>query len=214
MKIQPYVEKLHSSEEYRRFSEEHPDSFLTAGFFVIDFETGKNLHQIDYYVPSQKKIAAFTLDDEVKVQFLETLGDMSPNELDISTNTDLDALSGILEDEMKNRNISESIKKIIAVIQNLEGKKTWILNCILSGMEILKAHVDDESQTVLKMEKVSMMDIVKTIPASALQQKKNAPSEETKEDMEEELKQLDRIEKEIEKEKERLKKDMEEKDRK
>ena len=35
---------------------------------------------------------------------------------------------GSQEDEMKNRNITEDLKKVIAVIQTIEGKKVWILN--------------------------------------------------------------------------------------
>src|SRR3989338_8724061 len=105
MKIQPYIEKLNSSEEYKKFIGEHKDAFLVAGFFVLDLEMGKNIHQIDFYVPSEKKFAAFTLDEGVQYQLLDTLSENIPEHLDLKTNIDLDALEGILEDEMKNRNI-------------------------------------------------------------------------------------------------------------
>jgi hypothetical protein len=167
MKIQPYVEKLGSSKEYAKFKDKHKDAFLVAGFFVLDFETEQNLYQIDYYIPSQKKVAAFTLDDKIAIQIMETMNDKIPEELDMQTNIDLDALKGILEDEMKNRNMTEEIKKIIAVLQNIDGRKVWILNCVLSGMEILKSHVEDESKTVLKMEKASVLDLIKKLPGSA-----------------------------------------------
>ena len=62
----------------------------------------------------------------------------------------------------------KDIKKMIAIIQSIDGKKVWNINCILSGMEVLKAHVDDDSQTILKMEKASLMDYVKKIPAAEL----------------------------------------------
>jgi len=55
MKIQPYVEKLNTSKEYEEFQKKYNDAFLVAGFFVLDFETGQNIHQIDYYIPSDKK---------------------------------------------------------------------------------------------------------------------------------------------------------------
>lgn len=201
MKIQPYIEKLEESQEYKDFKSKYPDAFLAAGFFVLDLEGGTNIHQIDFYVPSEKKIAAFSLDGEIKVKLLETLNEKIPQELDMGTNIDLDALSGILTDEMKNRGISENIRKIIAVIQNIDGKRIWNLNCVLTGMEILKSHIEDDSQTVLKIEKSSILEIMKKMPSpKALK----VPTG-SKEDINEEIEKLDKIEKEIEKAKVKLK---------
>ena len=168
MKIKPYVDRLANSKEFKNFEKENADAFMMAGFFIIDIESGKNLHQIDYYIPSKKKIAAFTIDKGVTMQILSSINSKIPEKLDIKTKIDMDALKGILEDEMKNRNITEEIKKMIAVVQNIDGKKVWNVNCILSGMEILKAHVEDESESVLKMEKSSILDYIKKMPASAL----------------------------------------------
>jgi hypothetical protein len=203
MKIQPYIEKLNSSEEYKNFQAENDDSFLVAGFFVLDFDTGKHIHQIDYYIPSQKKVAAFTLDGNVELRILETMSDKVPEKLDIQTQVDLDALKGILEDEMKNRNITESIKKIIAVVQTLEGKKIWVLNCILSGMEILKAHIEDDTKSVLSMEKASVLDYIKKAPP---QQLAGSPKQISKEDIEKQIEQLDKVKEQLEKEKEKVEK--------
>ncbi|MBS3077733.1 hypothetical protein J4233_05710 [Candidatus Pacearchaeota archaeon] len=208
MKIQPYIEKLKESEEYKDFKSKYPKAFLAAGFFVLDLEGGVNIHQIDFYMPAEKKIAAFSLDGEVKVKILETLNEKIPEPLDMDTNTDLDALSGILTDEMKNRGISESIRKIIAVIQNIDGKRIWNLNCILTGMEILKSHIEDDSQTVLKIEKSSILDIMKKMPAQPQMMKAQANS---KEDIKGELDKLDKIEEEIEKAKGKLKEELVEK---
>lgn len=198
MKIQPYIEKLESSEEYQEFKGKYENAFLIAGFFILDFESGQNLHQIDYYVPSEKKVAAFTLDEKVLVQMLKLIDDNVPEKLDIRTNIDLDALKGIIEDEMKNRGMSESIRKMIAVIQKVEGKDIWNVNCVLSGMEILKAHIDDESETVLKMERSSILDYIKKVPLPVNQGNKNPVSEK---DIELEIEKLDKIKDALKKEK-------------
>ncbi|HIG51842.1 hypothetical protein CXT76_02500 [Candidatus Parvarchaeota archaeon] len=204
MKIQPYVEKLEASEKYKEFKEKYKDSFLVAGFFIIDLETKQNIHQIDYYLPSENKVAAFTLDGEVNLQILNTMGKKVPETLDLKTNVDLDALQGILEDGMKNRNMTEKIKKMIAVIQTMEGKKVWVMNCVLSGLEILKANIDDETQNILKMEKSSILDYVKTMPGrDPSQMQKGEP---TKEDLDKEIEQLDKLKEALTKEKETLKK--------
>ena len=203
MKIRPYIDRLEKSEEYKNFKAKYPEAFLTAGFFVLDLEGGANIHQIDFYIPTEKKIAAFSLDGDIKLKILETLNDKVPERLDINTNIDLDAISGILTDEMKNRGISESIRKIIAVIQNIDGKKIWNLNCVLTGMEILKSHIEDESQTVLRIEKTSILEVMKKMPAPALMNSSEAA--DSKAEIKDELEKLDKIEKEIEKAKAKLK---------
>ncbi len=209
MKIQPYIQKLNISSEYKQFKEKYSDAFLVAGFFVLDFEMGQNIHQIDFYIPSKKKFAAFTLDKGVNLQILDAAIDKAPEKLEIKTNIDLDALHGILEDEMRNRNITEEIKKIIAVIQNIKGKKIWNVNCVLSGMEILKAHIEDESETILKMEKTSFMEIMKKVPMEQI--KTQMQSEQPKGDIKEEIDNLEKLEEKIQKEKQRLKKQITEK---
>jgi len=196
MKIQPYIQKLESSEIYKKFRQDNFESFLVAGFFVLDYESGVNIHQIDYYVPSKKQVAAFNLDGKVEVRLLDMMSkEKVPEKLDIKTKVDLDAIKGILEDEMKNRSITESIKKCIAVIQVVEGKTMWVLNCVLSGMEILKAHIDDESRTVLKMEKASMLDYVKRMPVAPQAQQKVS-----KEQLQKQIEQLDKLKEQLQKE--------------
>jgi len=207
MKIQPYVEQLEQSEEYKDFKIKYPNAYIIAGFFVLDFEANANIHQIDFYIPEEKKIAAFTLDEGTKLQLMEMLNKSAPEELNLKTNIDLEALKGILEDEMHNRGMSESIKKLIAVIQDVKGKKVWNVNCVLSGMEILKSHVDDESKTVLKIEKQNLMDLVKMMPKKQMMQQQPASGGDVKS----QIQNLDKLEAEIEKEKTRLKTEMDKK---
>lgn len=213
MKIQPYVNKLESSTQFKDFQQKFNDAFLVAGFFVIDFESGNNLHQIDYYVPSKKKFAAFTLDKGVQIQLMNSLDKKIPNKLDMKTNIDLDSLHGIIEDEMKNRNITQSIKKMIAVIQNLNGKKVWNVNCVLSGMDILKVHVEDSSETVLKMEKNSMMDYIKRMPNLNQQAQAQTPAspqvmqKPSKEVIEKQIAQLDKLKEALKQEEVEMEKD-------
>ncbi len=224
MKIQPYVEKLNASPAYKTFEKKNTDAFMVAGFFILDLESGQNLHQLDYYIPSKRKVAAFTLDKQVTMQLMDMFHGKAPEKLDAKTNIDLESLSGILKDEMKNRSITEDIKKIIAILQNIKGKKIWNLNCILSGMSILNAHIEDSSGTVLKLEKKSFMDVMQKIPASALraqQQQQQIPQSQSPEseqeqeiavptstlpskNAEDQIKKLDALEKAIQKEKEAL----------
>ncbi len=214
MKIAPYVTKLNESDVFKNFQKEFKNTFIVAGFFVLDMEEGKNVHQIDYYVPDKKKIAAFTLDKGVTMQMLDLMNSKVPDKLDLKTNIDLDQIPGILEDEMKNRSITADIKKIIAIIQNVEGKKVWNLSCVLSGMTILNAHVEDTSKTVLKMEKKSIMDFVQKMSPEQFKGKLQAQAgggaaenpKMSKKDVALQIKKLDDLEQAIEKEKDALSK--------
>lgn len=222
MKVQPYIDRLEKSKEYKDFIKEHKNAFLTAGFFVLDFEEKKNVHQLDFYIPKQHKVAAFTFGDGIKLQLMELMNEKVPGKLDVEVKTDLDSLHGILEDEMKNRTITGEIKKIVAVLQSIDGKALWNLNCVLSGMEILRAHVDDGTKSVLKMEKFSMMDLIKKVPGKslaggiqALKGKAGAgkPGEKvTKKEIKEQIEQIDKVEKDLEQKKEALQKIMEKTD--
>jgi len=201
MKIQLYLDKLSSSETYKQFREKYTDSFLIAGFFVLDYESGQNIHQLDYYIPSSKKVAAFNFGEKIDLKLLELMNKKIPEKLDIHTKVDLDELKGIIEDGMKNRSLSEEVKKIIAIIQTVEGKKFWNINCVLSGMEILKVDIEDESKTILRMEKSSILDYVKKIPGAQL-----SAGKPSKESIDKQIHQLDKLKEELQKEKEELEK--------
>lgn len=90
----------------------------------------------------------------------------------------MDALPGIVQDEMKNRTVTEKIKKIIAVLHiSEEGKLIWNLQCILDGLAILNVHVDDSDQSVLKFEKHSLLEMIKPMAAMMQEQGKQQGQE-------------------------------------
>ena len=162
MKIQPYFDKLKSSKEYNNFISKNPSAYLSSGFFVLDFQTKKNMHQIDYYVPGNKKIQTFILDSkEVISKESETLNKIVPKKIDQNISLDLDVLKGLVEDEMKNHTITTKLQKIIAIIQNVEGKLVWNLNCITTDMGIIKVHISDRDHSILKFDKINLYDVMK-----------------------------------------------------
>ncbi|MEK6873987.1 MAG: hypothetical protein AABW91_04005 [Nanoarchaeota archaeon] len=161
MKIQPYIEKLNNSQEFRNFKSKNPKSYFAAGFFVLDFEEKNNLHQIDYYNPENKKMATFELDeDKVEIKESEASNASTPGEIKDQINLDLDILKGLVEDEMKNHTVTHKLHKIIAILQNLDGKLIWNLNCITSDMGIIKMHISDSDHSVLKFEAINLFDVV------------------------------------------------------
>ncbi len=163
MRFAHYLDRVSTSKEFKQFSKENKGAYLCAGFFVFDFQEGKDIHQVDYFLPKQKKIAAFLLDNGLSYKLADAMNTTKPEQIKGDIKMDLDKLRGIVEDEMKNHTITEGIMKMIAILQSIDGKKVWNLNCILSGMALLKVHIDDASGDILKFEKASFLDFVRKI---------------------------------------------------
>ncbi|MEM4230771.1 MAG: hypothetical protein QXF25_02760 [Candidatus Pacearchaeota archaeon] len=163
MKFEHYLKKVLESEIYKNLKQKNSNIYLCTGFFVLDFETGKDIHQLDFVI-GKKEIATFSLDNGVKMNISRLPLKKKLPEIKGEIKTDLKALKGIVEDEMKNRTITDSIKKIIALLQIIDGKLVWNLNCITNNLNVLQVHIDDSDQTILKFVKYSIMDFVKTIP--------------------------------------------------
>jgi len=177
MKFGHYLKRVESSDVFKKFKSKYKNSKLCAGFFVLDYETGNNIHQIDYMLPNGK-IATFFLDGNIKMKISDQVIKKELPELKSDIKTDLDTLKGIVEDEMKNRIVTEKIRKIIAILHVIDKKPVWNLQCILDGLSLLNVHIDDEDGTILKFEKHSLLDLVKSAPIMAFPEKsKNETSE-------------------------------------
>lgn len=163
MKFDHYLNKVFESEAYKNLKQKNPSVYLCTGFFVLDFESGKDIHQLDFII-GRKKVATFSLDEGVKMNISNLPISKKLPEIKGEIKTDLKALKGIVEDEMKNRTITDNIKKIIALLQIIDGNLVWNLNCITNNLNVLQVHVNDLDQTILKFMKYSIMDFVKTIP--------------------------------------------------
>ena len=185
MKFKHYLDRVEDSKEFRKFKKENPKAYLCAGFFVLDFETDKNIHQVDYALPD-KKIATFLLDDGAKYKISEQALKKKLPEIKEEAETDIDALKGIVEDEMKNRTVTEKIRKMIAILHIVDDKLIWNIQCILDGLVFLSIHVDDSDQSILKFEKHSLLDLIKTPSQVMLAQPKpeaeQAPQEQISEE--------------------------------
>ena len=100
---------------------------------------------------------------EAKLAEMPKENKLKPGKIDGKINLDLDILKGIVQDEMKNNMVTTKLQKIIAILQTLDGKLIWNLNCITTDMGVVKVHVDDATHSILKFEKINLFDIVKKL---------------------------------------------------
>ena len=162
MKFEHYMKRVEASKEFRKFKKENKEAYLCAGFFVLDFENEKNMHQLDYYLESGK-VATILTDNGIKINISKQAIKKKLLEIKQPVMTDLDAIRGIVHDEMQNRSITEEIKKIIAIVYIVDNKIVWNLQCILNGLILLHVNVDDSNQSILMFEKFSLLDLIRKV---------------------------------------------------
>ena len=160
------MKKLEASEEFKKLMSEDEKAYFCSGFFVRDLEGEHNESQLDFYSPKNKKILSFDVNKKVKkIPIDKEPVNMEhkkfiPEKIEDKVNIDLDQIESMIMDGMHNRGMTDKIKKLIILLQEREGKNSWNCTCFLSGLGLLQVHLDDESETVLFMERKSFMDII------------------------------------------------------
>jgi len=153
------LEEIEKSEAFKNFKKTNPSAYLCAGFFVLDYENNLNQKQLDYSLENGS-IFTFILDKEITIKQAETMeGNKKLKQLKKGIKVDLDKIEEILAEKTKGK----KILKIIAVLQENEGRQIWNINSVLQGMGILKSYIDSFTGEIIKFEEKSMFDFIKKI---------------------------------------------------
>ena len=162
MKFQEYLVQVQKDSQYQKFVKENPEAYLCAAFFMIDYKDKHNESSIDYFNPKDSKVMTFTIEKEIKARPLDALQEgLIPKKMQEISQIEIEQLQGIIVDEMHNRTITGDIQKVICILQNLNGKLVWHCTAFLTGLNLIKTDIEDESKSVIFMEKVSFMDLLK-----------------------------------------------------
>jgi len=161
MNLQFYLEKARNSPEYKSFIKENPDAFVCSAFFIIDKEGTDNKQHIDVYVPSKNQFFSFQLEEECKLIPVEVIeGVPAPTKLLANSVLDFGEIDEIIKDEVEKQGIKNTVQKILAVLQNVEGKDVWFCTVFISMLGLLKVQIDDALGEVLFFEKKSFFDML------------------------------------------------------
>jgi len=169
MNFKETLDTVDASTEYKTFKSAHPDAKICAGFFIQDFLSNDSKDSIDY--KDGEKIFTFNIiNDEIKM-YEDELMDL-PNTpklqplLEPSAKIEVDQLKTIAMDKAHEEGIGSKFNKIIAVLQTFEeGEKKsqiWNLTCMLDQLIILHMLIDCNSGEILKFQRKSFMDMIKT----------------------------------------------------
>jgi hypothetical protein len=164
MNLQFYLEKLNSSEAYKKFKEENPDTFFCSAFFVIDktnLKSPDNRQHFDCYIPSKKKMFSFQLENGIKLVPVEMIGEKKLPKILLNYDFDFEEMERIIVEKMEQQKIKNKIQKIFFSLQNLEGKDFLIGTVFISTLGLLKVNIDIAEKRVTEFIKKSFFDMIK-----------------------------------------------------
>jgi len=164
MKFKEVYEKIQESKIFKNFREKNPDAEFCAGFFVMDYLSNDTKSSVDYKIG--EKIFTFDLTKDgdvlIKEDRLMDIPDVPKlTKIKPEVRVELDEIKGIVGIQALDHGISAKLHKIIAVLQEYEGKQTWNLTCVFDQLIILHIIVDSETGKILKYERKSMMDLIR-----------------------------------------------------
>jgi hypothetical protein len=165
MNSQFLLEKLEGSEEFKKFKEENPNSYLCSGFFIIDLEskTPENKYHFDFFIPESKKTISFELENGVKLIELERFDEKILEKIAMKEDFDFEEIQKKILTEMELNGIKNKIQKIIFSLQNQEGKDVLFGTILLSGLGLLKMTFDISEKKIINFEKKSIFDMIKIV---------------------------------------------------
>ncbi|MBI5148903.1 hypothetical protein HZA33_04460 [Candidatus Pacearchaeota archaeon] len=166
LKFSEVLEELQKSHEFKKFEKENKKAELVAGFFVFDFESKTVNQQVDF--ATNDKLFTFHLNfdgkESVKVKEEDKVEkDLPEIKLPKELKIDLHNLKDVVENEIELKQINQKINKIIAVLQIHDDVLKWNLTCMLSGLKMLRLHVDAQNGNFLFSQVSSILDFVKKV---------------------------------------------------
>ena len=165
MNFQFLLEKLVSSEEFRKFKDENPDAYAFGGFFSFDIENdGKNnQYSLDYFVPKFNKAVSFKLEKGVEMLPITTQNGQKFSEIGANYSFDFNEFKELIEKEMVKKDMKDKIQKILYSLQSLDKEDYLLATVFLSGFGILQANIKIHNKEIVKFEKKGFMDFLKIV---------------------------------------------------
>ena len=163
MNLQFYIEKLHVSEEYKKFMKENPDAYLCSGFFIIDKEKDDNKQHLDFYISKSKKMFCFQLEEGVKLLSVEMLEKNIPTKISAKCDFNFEDVEKKILDKMEKEKINNKIQKIILSLQRKDGKDFIIATVFVSMLGLLKVSYDISEKKITLFEKKSFLDMLRRV---------------------------------------------------
>jgi len=167
MKIKDLVIELQEKDSFKKFKTENPDSYFMAGFIILNIEENSETIQLDYFIPSNKKIAAFEFpfnEPKIHDEIISvgksgvTEGKKIPNipEQILDIKIDIDDLKSICKKTILENDSRLVPTKIISILK----ENIWNLTCMDNVMGIVSVKINAVTGEVVNFNKGSLMDFM------------------------------------------------------
>ncbi len=175
MKVKYLIQELQETSHYKTFKEQNPDSYFAVAFLILDLEQKSEQIQLDYFLPEQNKIAAFShplgpvgsspRDSEPKIHdniISVQEGKTEPAEIKsmIKQTTqikiDIDDLEEKSNQLIKENNSTIIPTKIIAILKD----DIWNLTCMDNALGIIRIKINAITEEIQDFDKGSLMNFM------------------------------------------------------
>ena len=153
------VDHLKQIKEFKEYRHKCPNSYLCAGFMMLENAKGGNW-QIDYYCPDSDKITTFSLGSKLDMKEGKTfhkdkkkIDELNLENIDVGMKKALEIVSGLRDKNYP----GEIATKIIIILQNLEKKEIWNITYLTSSFKLLNVNVDAQNGNVIKEKLESVL---------------------------------------------------------
>lgn len=166
MKVKDLVEELESKDSFKKFKAENEGVYFAAGFFILNLEENSETIQLDYFIPGEKKIAAFEFPfgepkihgDIVSVKDGKTIGADVPD-MGRQTTTvkiDIDDLASASKEIILENDCRLVPTKIISILKD----DVWNLTCMDNMLGVVRLKINAVSGELIEFNKGSLMDFM------------------------------------------------------
>ena len=167
MKIKDLVNELQEKDSFKKFKTENSDAYFMAGFIILNLEENSETIQLDYFIPSNKKIAAFEFpfgepkihDEVISVgKSGATEGKEIPEikEQSLELKIDMDDLSSMCKEAIKENDSRLIPNKIISILK----EDIWNLTCMDNVLGIVRIKINAITGEIIYFNKGSLMDFM------------------------------------------------------
>ncbi len=163
MEFREALEKLESSEAFKRWHQENKESYLSHAFIMVD-DSVKEEWQIGYASPKDEKITTFDVSEKIlKNPESEAFKDekkILPLHVKKVKLTLKDALLEADKLQKEKYSAHSAFKKIV-ILQNLELGQVWNITYVTNTFKTLNMKFDAETGKVLKHELIDFFRVDK-----------------------------------------------------
>ncbi len=167
MKIQELIEELQDKSEHSEFKSQNPKTFFAAAFLILDLENQTEQIQLDYFLPEENKIAAFSHpftkpkihDNIISVSKEGQTKPANPQPMQAQTakiKIDIDNLESACSEIIKENESKLQPTKIIAILKD----DIWNLTCMDNALGIVRIKINAISGEAIDFNKGSLMDFM------------------------------------------------------